>query len=159
MQTETLFDPLHIALKYVAATCIDEGLTDDAEAMANYLDLIGLAPRTVGLLQIWTMSQRGQLRDALRLCEEMANQFPEAEEFQPVLAVLGYACNESQWQATCTRLIDSPTVSADTKKLMDTLMDGTFGTAVPEAAEPAADAPQNDTNYVDYAAVSGYLRA
>ena len=159
MQTDTVFEPLHIALKYVAATCIDEGLTDDAEAMANYLDLIGLAPRTVGLLQIWTMSQRGQLRDALRVCEAMASQFPDAEEFQPVLAVLGYACNESQWRSTCSRMIESPNVSVENKKLMDTLMDGTFGKATPEKEELEAESPANDTNFVDYAAVSGYLRA
>jgi len=159
MQTETEFDPLHIALKYVAATCIDEGLIDDAETMTSYLDLLGLAPRTVALLQIWVMSQKGQLTDAYRLCEAIAGQFPEAEEFQPVLAVLGYACNGPQWRATCTRMLESPTASADNKKLMDTLMDGTFGSPAREAAEPEADAPSNYTNVVDYAAVSGYLRA
>ena len=169
MQNEVSFDPMHIALKYVAATCIDEGLTEDAEILAHFLDLIDLAPRTVGLLQVWILSQKGQLRDALRHCQGLVNQFPEAEEFQPVLAVLGYSCNEQGWRNVCTKLLESPTASEDNKTLVSTLLDGTFGTpahvkaeaeakAKAEAeAEAAASAAQ--TTSFDYAAMGGYMRA
>jgi hypothetical protein len=159
MQTEATPDPLHVALKYLAATCIDEGLTDDAEALAQFLDLIRIAPRTVGLLQVWTLSQRGMLREALRQCEELAHLYPDAEEFQPVLAVLRYAGNDPTWRGVCDRLLESETTTPESKRLASSLLEGTFGTKKP-SDEPAAEAPPPQPEpAIDFAAMGGYMRA
>jgi hypothetical protein len=152
------YDPMHIALKYVAATCIDEGLTEDAEDLARFLDLIDLAPRTVGLLHTWILSQRGQLREALSHCEELTYKHPEAEEFQPVLAVLRYTCQDPGWRVVCTALIESETTSADNKRLAQSLLDGSFG--APATAKPASESevPAAPVAPIDYAALGAYMR-
>ena len=157
MQNEAGFDPMHIALKYVAATCIDEGLTEDAEALARFLELIALAPRTVGLLQTWLLSQKGQLREALRHCEELVYQFPEAEEFQPVLAVLRYACQDPNWRVVCATLIESETTSPESKRLAHSLLDGTFGNPAPAETEPVE--ATESLPMIDYVDMSQYMRA
>ena len=167
MQNEVSFDPMHVALKYVAATCIDEGLTEEAEVLVHFLELIDIAPRTVGLLQVWILSQKGLLHDALRHCHALVSQFPEAEEFQPVLAVLGYSCNEDGWRLVCDKLLESPTSSQDNKQLVSTLLDGTFGTPAHAKADAEAkaraaaeaEASASPAEAFDYAAMGGYMRA
>jgi hypothetical protein len=147
---------LHVALKYVAAACIDENMLAQAETMAAFLELVKVAPRTVGLVQVWTLSQRGHLRDALRHCEELSENYPDAPEFQPLLAVLRYACNEPMWRAVCDRLLASADSSAESKRLATSLIEGTFGKKPPEEPDAAAEAPEPA---IDYAAMSGYMRA
>jgi hypothetical protein len=160
MQSETNFDPLYVAMKYVAGTCIDEGLTQDAEALASFLDLIRIAPRTVGLLQVWTLSQRGLLSEALRQCEELVNLYPDADEFQPVLAVLRYAGNDRTWRSVCERLLESESATPESKRLASSLLDGTFGTKKPSAEAEADEEPAPAAEpAIDYAAMGGYMRA
>ena len=95
------------------------------------------------------------------------SQFPEAEEFQPVLAVLGYSCNEEGWRLVCDKLLESPTASQENKQLVSTLLDGTFGTPAHAKAEAEAkakaaaeaEASASQTTAFDYAAMGGYMRA
>lgn len=159
MDTEKKYDPLHVALKYIAAACIDEGLLEEAESMARYLELVNVSPRTVGLLQVWTLSQRGHLAEALRTCEVLTTNHPEADEFQPLLAVLRYACADPRWQAVCERLLESPTASADSKRLANSLIDRTFGVkSQPFESTSDAGAAVAEPD-IDFASMSAYLRA
>ena len=162
MSTEQTHSPVCIALKYVAGACIDENLLEEAEAMLLYLEMVRIAPRTVGLLHVWTRSQRGELSEALRRCNELSEQYPEAEEFEPLLAVLRYARGEPSWRAVCERLMESTTASAASKRLASSLLEGTFGKPKPaEAAEP--DEAQTDTKHVmdkfDFSSQGGFMRA
>jgi hypothetical protein len=162
MDTEQGHPPLCIALKYVAGACIDENLLDEAESMLVYLEMVRIAPRTVGLLHVWTRSQRGDLREALRRCNELSELYPEAEEFEPLLAVLRYASGEPSWRAVCERLVASSTASAASKRLATSLLEGSFGkpktaeAAEPEAEAAAAPAPAES---FDYASHGAFMRA
>jgi hypothetical protein len=64
MDTNENFAPIQVALKYVASCCIDEDMLQEAETMTDFLDLSNVAPRTVGLLRIWILSQKGHLRES-----------------------------------------------------------------------------------------------
>jgi Bacterial type III secretion protein (HrpB1_HrpK) len=162
MDTEQSHSPLCIALKYVAGACIDENLLDEAETMLLYLEMARIAPRTVGLLHVWTRSQRGDLSEALRRCNELSEQYPEAEEFEPLLAVLRYASGEPSWRAVCERLVASPTASAASKRLANSLLEGTFGKPKQaEAAEPEAPAAVGaaSVDAYDFASQGVFMRA
>ncbi len=166
MELQERHDPMHIAIKYVAGVCIDENFLDEAESMLVFLDMVRIAPRTVGLLHVWTRSQRGDLREALRRCNELSELYPDAEEFQPLLAVLRYAGGEPTWRVVCDRLVDSVTASAESKQLARSLLDGTFGKKKGQqgAASSAADsAPDNadeaPAEAFDFAAHGSFMRA
>lgn len=163
MDTNTVHDPMHVALKYVAGVCIDENLLEQAESLLVFLEMVNVAPRTVGLLHVWTRSQRGDLREALRRCNELSEIYPDAEEFQPLLAVLRYAGGEPTWRVVCDRLVESRTASADSKRLAASLLDGTFGRKKPAqgpaAEEETADSGEPGTERFDYAAQGGFMRA
>lgn len=163
MEAQAPHDPLHVALKYVAGVCIDENLLEEAESMLVFLEMVQVAPRTVGLLQVWTRSQRGDLREALRRCNELAEFYPDAEEFQPLLAVLRYAGGEPTWRAVCDRLIESPSASAESKRLAASLLDGSFGRKKPPHAAADTDPaePEPETTAVepfDFAAHGSFMR-
>jgi hypothetical protein len=163
MDTQHRHDPLHIALKYVAGVCIDENFLEEAESMLVFLDMVRIAPRTVGLLHVWTRSQRGDVREALRRCNELNEFHPDAEEFLPLLAVLRYAANEPTWRAVCDRLVDSATASAESKQLARSLLDGSFGKKKPQSAAAATDAADTaqatPAEAFDYAAHGSFMRA
>lgn len=163
METERPHDPLHVALKYVAGVCIDENLLEEAESMLVFLDMIGIAPRTVGLLHVWTRSQRGDLREALRRCTELNDQYPDADEFLSLLAVLRYACGEPTWSGVCDRILASPGTSKESKDLAASLLDGTFGRkkASKDAApaEAGEDGTQGSVEPFDFAAHGSFMRA
>jgi hypothetical protein len=164
MDTEIRHDPLHVALKYVSGACIDENFLEEAEAMMVFLEMVRVAPRTVGLLSVWTRSQRGDLREALRRCNELSEIYPEAEEFEPLLAVLRYAAGEPTWRAVCDRLVASHTANAESKKLAASLLDGSFGRPkapqghAEEEAPASAQAGPAVESY-DFALHGGFMRA
>jgi hypothetical protein len=149
--------PLHVAMKYIAAACIDESMIEEAETIARFLELSRIAPRTVGLVQVWINSQKGHLREASRQCEELMAEFPGADEFVPVGAILRYACKDPRWRVLCTELIESATATEETKRLAASLLDGSFGTAAADADQPAA--AERVEPAFDFAEMSSYMRA
>jgi hypothetical protein len=162
MDTNENFAPIQVALKYVASCCIDEGMLQEAETMTDFLDLSNVAPRTVGLLRIWILSQKGHLRESLQRCEELSTSYPEAEEYRPLLAVLRYANGVPTWNAACNELLESPGAKPESRVLAQSLLDGSFGkkktsqTAGDDkvAEEPAAPAMQS----VDYNDFHSFVR-
>lgn len=160
--TSAVADPIHVALKFLAVGCIEEMLVDEAEALVAFLEPLNVAPRGVSLVQVWSLSERHRMREALRRCQEQTEKMPEAEEFQPLLGLLLFFNNEPSWRQVCERVMDSPTAPADGKRLAGSLLDGSFGKKKPDAEEKAAaaaDAAANAHPAVDYAAFGAYLRA
>lgn len=154
MDTNEQFEPVQIALKYVASCCIDEDLLQEAETMTSFLDLSNVAPRTVGLLQIWILSQRGFLRESLQRCEELSAAYPDAEEFRPLLCVLRYANGIPTWNAACNELLESSRAKPESRALALSLLDGSFGKKKPDQAAVAEKVPEElvlqPVNYADY---------
>ncbi len=154
-------DPVHVALKYLAIGCIDENLVDEAEALVAFLEPLGVAPHNVALVQIWALSERHHLREALRRCEEQVEQTPLAEEFQSLLGLLRYLNNEPSWRPVCERLVDSPTALPDSKRLAASLLDGSFAKAKPKSdvASTTGAVAEAPAPAIDYTAFGAYMRA
>jgi hypothetical protein len=154
MDANENISPLQVALKYVASCCIDEGMMPEAEAMTDYLDLSNIAPRTVGLLRIWILSQKGFMRESLQRCEELSLSYPDTEEFRPLLAVLRYANHVPTWNATCNELLESPSAAPKSRQLAQSLLDGSFGKQKPEqnagSGKPSEEAKVEPVNYSDF---------
>jgi hypothetical protein len=157
MNTDESFEPIQVALKYVASCCIDEDLLQEAETMTDYLDLSDVAPRTVGLLRIWILSQKGFLRESLQRCEELSAFYPDAEEFRPLLCVLRYANGVPTWNAACNELLESAHAKPESRTLAKSLLDGSFGKAKSPSQQKAgadnaaAEVPVvQPVNYADY---------
>jgi hypothetical protein len=158
MQTQEVLQPLQVALKYIAAACIDESMIEEAEAIARFLELAKIAPRTVGLVQVWINSQKGLLPEASRQCEELMVEFPEAVEFLPVAAVLRYACKDPRWRTLCAELVESATATPETQRLASSLLDGSFGKAPVGSTDAPAETERAEVA-MDYAQMSLYMRA
>ncbi len=156
MDNNESFAPIQIAMKYVASCCIDEGMLQEAEIMTDFLDLSNLAPRTVGLLRIWILSQKGFLKEGLQRCEDLSTAYPEAPEFQPLLAVLRYANGVPTWNAACNQLLESPIAKPESRRLAQSLLDGTFGKK--KEAQGAFQEEEVELQAVNYADFGSFVR-
>lgn len=151
-------DPIHTALDHVARMCIDEGFLEEAEQLLVFLEMARLSPYTSGLLRIWARSQRGDLRDALRSCNDMLQRYPDASDVLALMAVLGFACGEISWRATCERLIEMPDCRPESRQVAMSLLDGTFGRKKPAAEVPAEAPAAAQTTAYDVAQSYQFLR-
>jgi len=145
---------LHEALCYLASACIDESLPDEAEAIYAFLEPMQMAPRTLGLVQVWLLSERGSFVEALHRCEELVGLLPNCQEFQPMLALLRYVNDDPDWRSTCDQLVDSPTAEAGSKRLALSLLDGSFFDKKDVDEEPADASPPEANHWLGV-----YMRA
>lgn len=161
MDNPGTLDPVHQALDHVARMCIDENFLDEAERLLAFLEMAGISPYTAGLLRIWARSQRGELREALRNCNEMIEAYPDSSDVLALMAVLRFACGEQTWRTLCERLMDMPGCRAESRQVAASLLDGSFGRKNPaaqaavETAEPAA---ATHSSTFDFTQASHYLR-
>jgi hypothetical protein len=139
MDTTHQHHPIHEALDHVARTCIDENFVEEAECMLFFLEQINMSPLMLGMLRVWVRSQRGDLREALRLCDELLHTFPDTPDVMALLAVLKYACGEPSWRAVCERVLEIPSCRPEGRQLAESLLDGSFGRKKPTPEpEPVA---------------------
>jgi hypothetical protein len=103
------------------------------------------------------------LRGALRHCEQLSEQYPESEEFLPLIAVLRFAGGDGAWKLACERIIESTTSSAESRALAASLLDGSFGRKKdgPAAAIEPDDGTRRDACDLpfDFMAHGGFMRA
>jgi hypothetical protein len=169
MDTPGNHHPIHQALDHVARMCIDENFLEEAERLLVFLEMINISPFTLGLLRVWARSQRGDLRDALRHCNEMLEAYPNAPDVLSLLVVLRYACGDGGWRSVCEQLLEMPQCRPEGRQLAASLLDGSFGRKKPSAAAQAAEtasavatkadsAGQTDSNTFDPAQAAYYLR-
>ena len=166
MDTPGNHDPIHEALDHVARMCIDENFLEEAERLLFFLEMMGISPFTVGLLRVWARSQRGDLRDALRHCNEMSEAYPDAPDVMSLQAVLRYACGDANWRNVCERILEMPDCRPEGKQLAASLLDGSFGRKKPapkaeaeaDVGGPAAPATQVPSSTFDFAQAAHYLR-
>jgi len=162
MDTNSSSNPLHKVLKQIACACLDESMLDEAEVLLHFLDLVGIDPRTIRLIRMWSRCQRGDMQGALRQCNELSEQYPDSEDIEPLQAILRYAVGDRNWRTLCNRILESPTSSVEGKRMATSLLDGTFGKNGTEAIfriapEEAQEEPVKDT--FDFAIHSAFMRA
>ena len=161
MQNPPQPDPVHNALLNIAECCIGEGLVDEADTMLRFLELIDLRAHNLSLLQVWSLTQRGQVLEALRLCEANADKEPQFDGFLPLLALLRYTAGDQRWRQVCDQLLESDQGSEAGRVLARSLIDGSFGKE-PPADRPggvATEASAPDSTVSDYVNFVGMVRA
>src|SRR5687767_13995794 len=132
MTPDDLPDPLHCVLMTAAQICINETFLDEAEELHAFLQTVPVDARFLGLLGLWIQSQRGNVRDALRTCNELIETAPGSAEVNALLALLRYVCRDPTWRGVCDDLLRMPDCPPEARRIATSLLDGTFAKQKPK---------------------------